>query len=277
MDDGIAINPDFEFWESKLGTVEVDELSWIWTKRQPKLLEYYSQHWVRKELYQKVAELANELEIPTKHLGDICIPLSHYPRTQRSMLGDDIKFVARDVRKLKDLFLTLNDPYKQVLYVAFQIGDISDYDEEKDEEIFVKKKVIKIKKDRAVVPFIDHLKRLSKTDESFGNFIHNSAYLDYVSHNPQQHFKISKMQLAVWLFEYLYKHKVFKTKRDSLITAGILLTLVDPKFLHSPEHFSAVYDLRSSYLDYRAYVDDQMKKRLKRHKNSKKGTKSLRK
>ena len=261
--EGSIIYPDYEYWAERLGEVKADEIGWDWIKNNEERSWFFLNYWVPAWLYFRVIDMCDELEIPHQHAHNIVIPLVDFEMADKSLIGDDIRDVARDVIKLRDLFSDLENRYNRVISITFKVGRITGIRKNTRYE-YRNEKRITVSIPRAIDPFIESLQRLIRSDIKLNQHVYNSGYLSYENFKLKQHYKDNQNLLSVILFEYLDNFKLIKSARDGYIKTGKFMSLMKNDYMIDQQTFD---ENPEDYLDYESYdhyAADVMGKRIKR-------------
>ncbi|MBL4587464.1 MAG: hypothetical protein JKX84_10480 [Flavobacteriales bacterium] len=263
--EAVLIKPDEEYWIAIFGKRKIEQLNDDWIRKNPDHLHFFQNNWVRAKLYFDVSHLCDKLEIDRAHVDNIVIPLSAFEMTDKSMLGDDIRDVARELSKMQEMFVKLESQYKHVRSITFQVGSVNGMHSEKGGYTYSETKNIKFKIPRSLDPFVRALKRLVKSDVELQNHVHNSPYRPYESFSLRKKLKQNQHEMATILFEYLMNSEACKSKRDGYIKTGYLLSLLNNGYVIDDGFFAENRENFDEYASFEDYLADLMGKRIKRY------------
>lgn len=263
--DGSVIYPNYEYWAERFGEYEEVQLGVEWGELKDEYNSFFENHWIERGIYHRTIDLCQALGIDLHHADNIVIPLSDFEMADRTLIGKDIKEVARDVRKLTDLFIELENHYRKVISVTFEVGRIKGINTTNGWYHFTDERIVKVEVPRAIDPFIKAIQRLVKTDVELNSHIHGETYREFENQSLDNHHWQMKNLRGAILFEYLINHKLAKSKRDGYIKTGKFMSLMSNEYMLDEATFA---DHEEDFLEYKSYdyyLADVMGKRIERY------------
>lgn len=268
LEEAKKVFPNEDYWMKVFGEREHEEIGWSWVQTNPEYKDYIVNYWVKKKLFWVVESLCKRLSIDIKYAHDLVVPLSDFEMANKSLIGRDIRAVANEIKGLKEFFEQLNDPFKKVVSVKFEIAELIRVDAKKGGNVYGNKAAYRLTRLGSITPFITRMYRLSKEDPVLNRFIYNSSYLDYTEYSVVKTLSSNQHQIATIIFQFLMHHNLCRTPNDGYMKTGMFLSVLDNDYLITEELYDVDEDLRIEYPKFEDYLADVMGKRISRYLKS---------
>jgi hypothetical protein len=261
----VKINPDIDYWKDIFGLLEEYELNDPDVQSSPEWVDFLTNNWVTKDLHQAVKRHCEGHGIPIGYVDDLVVPLSHFAIMGRTNVRDDIRDIAREQRKLVELFNLLEDRRKdgslknQVASIGFQIVTNVDIDDDLN-DTYDKLCTIKIDHLKAVELFMREIQLQVREDTRLRRIVMESPNLPFENFSLRTELPRQKDRIASIIARFLMDKGLAKSFNESVTRTGAMMAIVG--YTLSETAFKQDENMIVTYGSYNKYLSEVVGKRI---------------